>query len=108
MRKGTDVIASHHIVSIMAGERHRDLVRDRGRSRASAPAPAATELRTPAEEVPAPPVRGGRRLVLDRAAGRLHASLGDEPAAALRARARRERRSDGEVADAALREYVSH
>ncbi len=100
------MLASHHIVSIMAGERHRDIVRGRGR-RPPEPAPAEAELRTSAPLPAEPPRRTYRRIVLDPDEGRVHLSLDDELASALRARARREHRSLGEVAQTALREYVS-
>ena len=97
--------ASHHIITLMAGERHRDLARAGGR-RGSAPAPAEVELRVPAA-VAEPTRRTRRRIVLDPDEGRVRVSLDDELACALSARARRERRSVGEVAHTALREYVS-
>ena len=106
MRKAARMPASHHIVSIMAGERHRDLVRARGR-RAPASAPAAAELRLPTPVPAELPERARRRIVRDPDRGRVHVSLDDELASALRARARREHRSVGEVAHTALREYVS-
>ncbi len=99
------MIASHHIVSAMAGERHRDLVRGRG-GRGSAPAPSEAERRLPAPTI-AEPERTYRRVVLGPDEGRVQVSLDEELACALRARARREHRSVGEVAHTALREYVS-